>query len=358
MKHLLYFFLFLSVSAFSQITITSSDINAQFTPGNSSTSHTDTITSSVDIGQLGATSWDFSGLTSHLAFPFTAVDPASTPYHSSYPGTNIGSLSETNYNGVIADIYSYLSVNGSLNWHGTIIETEFDGMSTTISTTTDPSEPSAIFPFTNNSTIDNFNSERTVITETDGFPPFTSIITVERSIVVDAYGPMTLPGGTVVDALRIKEDELNIIQGPFPIYSRNIAYIFVTKDGSQLNVPSDTVQATTGVINNTASISWNESLTVDVELMEDPLTNYSLNQNYPNPFNTSTNIEYSIPKASLVRLKVFDVLGNEITTLVNQEQAAGIHHVNLSGSDLVNGIYFARITAGNFTRTIHMNLMK
>jgi len=69
------------------------------------------------------------------------------------------------------------------------------------------------------STVD-YNGVQTNVTEISGFPPFTLMTTVVETRLVDAYGPMTLPGGRIVDALRIKIDEINIIQGPFPIYSR------------------------------------------------------------------------------------------------------------------------------------------
>jgi hypothetical protein len=85
---------------------------------------------------------------------------------------------------------------------------------------------------------------------------------------------------------------------------------------------------------------------------------YSLLQNYPNPFNPSTNIEYSIPTESFVELKVYDVLGNEVATLVSEEQAAGVYRADFGSSELASGLYIARLTAGNFTKTIKMNLLK
>lgn len=357
MKRVLLFFAALSCTAFAQITINSSDISAQYTPGNSTTIHTDTLTQSVNIGQLGSTSWDFSGLTSHITFPINVVDPATTPYHSNFPGSNLGTWSQTIYFGVMADTYSYLSVNGSLNWHGSFSESEPLGLPTTIKITTNPLEPFAEFPFTYNSTI-NYNGERTTLTETQGFPPVSTISTVIRTSVVDAFGPMTLPGGNVVQALRIKEDEINIIQGPFPSYSRTISYTFIAKDGSQLSVPSDTTQPTTGVITNSASISWNGPLVTDVQQISGLPQDFSLKQNYPNPFNPSTNIEYSIPEASFVELKVYDVLGNEVAALVNEEQAAGTYKADFSGSGLASGLYIAKLQAGNYTKTIKMSLLK
>ncbi|MCZ7609994.1 MAG: T9SS type A sorting domain-containing protein [Ignavibacterium sp.] len=85
---------------------------------------------------------------------------------------------------------------------------------------------------------------------------------------------------------------------------------------------------------------------------------YLLYQNYPNPFNPTTNIEYSIPEASFVQLKVYDILGNEVATLVNEEQSAGIYRADFSGTDLASGLYIAKLQAGNYSKTIKMSLLK
>ena len=79
---------------------------------------------------------------------------------------------------------------------------------------------------------------------------------------------------------------------------------------------------------------------------------------YPNPFNPSTTIKYSIPKQSNVTLKVFDVLGSEVATLVNKEQPQGNYEVEFDGSELTSGIYFYRLQAGDFVETKKMILIK
>jgi hypothetical protein len=85
---------------------------------------------------------------------------------------------------------------------------------------------------------------------------------------------------------------------------------------------------------------------------------YSLGQNYPNPFNPSTNIEYSIPKGSDVTLKIYDILGKEVATLVNKQQDAGAYIVTWNASSNSSGVYFYRITAGSFVQTKRMTLTK
>lgn len=355
MKYIITIFLLFSFTTFAQITITSADINAQYTPGNSTTFRTDTIVNSINIGQLGSTSWDFSFLVPNPAYDIElmAVDPTSTPFHGSFPGSNLAGLSQFDFMGITADVYSYLSVNGSFNSHGNVIEAD-----TILTTTTfNPIEPVATFPFTFNSTII-YNGEQTSVTEFNGVPIFTSITTVICTTVVDAYGPMTLPGGRVVEALRIKEDEINIDQGPFPFYSRHVSYTFLAKDGSYVNVPSDTLQSVTGVINNTASVSWSDRFVSDVKIGETLPSNYLLQQNYPNPFNPSTTLEYSIPEQSFVELKVYDILGHEVATLVNEQRAAGVYRADFKATNLPSGMYIARITANEFTQVVKMTLLK
>jgi hypothetical protein len=85
---------------------------------------------------------------------------------------------------------------------------------------------------------------------------------------------------------------------------------------------------------------------------------YKLNQNYPNPFNPSTVIEYQLPENDNVIIKVYDVLGKEITTLVNEYQNAGRHKITFDASELSSGIYFYRMKAGNFIETKKMILMR
>ncbi len=85
---------------------------------------------------------------------------------------------------------------------------------------------------------------------------------------------------------------------------------------------------------------------------------HSLSQNFPNPFNPSTKINYSIKNKSFVTLKIFDVLGRAVQTLINKEQSQGNYEVEFDGSNLTSGIYFYRIQAGDFIETKKMLLMK
>jgi hypothetical protein len=85
---------------------------------------------------------------------------------------------------------------------------------------------------------------------------------------------------------------------------------------------------------------------------------YALEQNYPNPFNPSTVLSYTLPVSGRVSLKVFNVLGEEVASLVNEEKAAGSHKVNFNGANLASGVYFYTLRAGEFTTTRKMLLTK
>lgn len=88
------------------------------------------------------------------------------------------------------------------------------------------------------------------------------------------------------------------------------------------------------------------------------LNSFSLQQNYPNPFNPATIIKYNLPKNTFVTLKIFDVLGREVKTLVNEFQNSGIKEVNFDASSLTSGVYFYSITAGDFSDVKKMILAK
>jgi len=102
-------------------------------------------------------------------------------------------------------------------------------------------------------------------------------------------------------------------------------------------------------------------VTFPVTSVKDNIANpvkFDLEQNYPNPFNPTTTIRFTIPEKSLVTLKVFDMLGREVSTLVNEVKDAGTHTVKFAGKDLPSGMYLYTITAGNYTATKKMMLVK
>ncbi len=101
-----------------------------------------------------------------------------------------------------------------------------------------------------------------------------------------------------------------------------------------------------------------QSNITDVEDAEGLPNQYTLDQNYPNPFNPTTTIRFGIPKESNVKLKVYNSIGQEITTLVNEALKPGFHLVNFNASNIASGVYFYRIEADNFIEVKKLVLLK
>ena len=126
-------------------------------------------------------------------------------------------------------------------------------------------------------------------------------------------------------------------------------------------IQSDNIQEYQPVILEVKSLNSNNiDLLTDISQQE---LNYHLYSNYPNPFNPTTRIKYSIPQYARgemgeVSLKVYDVLGKEVATLINKEQPAGEYEVEFDGSNYSIGIYFYRIKSGSFIATRRIILLK
>jgi len=95
-----------------------------------------------------------------------------------------------------------------------------------------------------------------------------------------------------------------------------------------------------------------------IEKNSEVINSFKLEQNYPNPFNPSTIIRYVIPKAGIVSLKIFDVLGQEVKTLINEYKNVGSYSVNFNAERLASGVYFYHLKAGDFMQTKKMILLK
>lgn len=105
------------------------------------------------------------------------------------------------------------------------------------------------------------------------------------------------------------------------------------------------------------SVLVNISVTGIEENSSNPVS-IKLFENFPNPFNPSTTLRYSISEASFISIKVFDLIGNEITSLVNEEKSAGTYELNWDAVNLPSGVYLYQLKAGSFIETKKMVLMK
>ncbi|HSP87176.1 MAG TPA: T9SS type A sorting domain-containing protein, partial [Ignavibacteriaceae bacterium] len=98
--------------------------------------------------------------------------------------------------------------------------------------------------------------------------------------------------------------------------------------------------------------------TLDVEETENVGVEFELKQNFPNPFNPQTVISYQLKAGSFVSLKVYDVLGNEIADLVNEEKTAGVHEIEFHSTNLSSGVYFYQLKIDGFNETKKMIILK
>jgi hypothetical protein len=345
MKGLFLFLLFISYTSFAQITITTTDINNLFAVGNSATIHSYEGTT-FNIGSAGGgNNWDFTGLLSSETFNLLSVNPATTPHIGEFTGANIATYSQGDYEGNPAEIWSYLALNSALgNMGQAITSSAFPGI--IITSKNNPASIEMQLPMTyGNSWPQSYVNTFTI----PGLPPTTTNVAI--NVVVDAYGTMTLPGGANFEALRIRESMS--VSGVV-----SVNYSFLAKNGANVTVSAvDENPPISGVI-DIDWYDWNTPFTTDVEKISELPEDYRLSQNYPNPFNPTTNIEYSIPEASFVQIKVFDILGNEIATLVNEEQSAGTYRADFVADNLASGLYIAKLQAGNYSQTIKMSLLK
>ena len=129
---------------------------------------------------------------------------------------------------------------------------------------------------------------------------------------------------------------------------------------SRLTLCGDNLFVLAGPSYSTSKI-WKKSFyDVVTNVKEEKTTplNFSLSQNYPNPFNPTTTISYSIPESQNIELKVYDLLGNEVASLVNEYKTAGSYKVNFNANNLSSGIYFYKIKAGDFIQTKKLILLK
>ncbi len=309
----------------------------------------DVDTTGVNQGNSGANqTWNFSSinvLTDSAVFNW--VDPAATPYASSFPGAHIAEGNQIYY------MY-YTIVSGDLSNIGSGVGTPPTQLITTLT------DPEIIFriPFTyTNTYTDSFNG--TII---GGLFPVIRRGTITKT--ADAYGTIILPTGTYNNVLRINflQDITDSTSG-IPVVIRTVTDNYSWYTG-QYKYPifSITLSTIYTVADQTTTKSavittLNESVGV-VPIGNQVVSKYKLNQNYPNPFNPLTSITFDIVKTSDVKLVVYDALGREVAELVNQRLSNGSYKVDFNAANLTSGVYFYKLTTGDFSETKAMLLLK
>lgn len=185
------------------------------------------------------------------------------------------------------------------------------------------------------------NAVTSTVNEVDNTISFSWNATADSD--VDGYHVYLLEEGEFDSENSLGFSKSTNIDVPRPIEQGDYQYVVVAIDENRnYGQASDAVMVSFATSN---------------ELAELPVE-FQLSQNYPNPFNPTTNIAYSLPEASEVRLSVYDMVGREVATIVNGRKQAGNHTAQFDATNLSSGMYIYRIEAGSFTKTRQMMLIK
>jgi hypothetical protein len=182
--------------------------------------------------------------------------------------------------------------------------------------------------------------------------------------VTDNGGATNQTGGQITISDQPSRWTIEPASGNVPAgSSQNIRVTFNAQGLAEGNYQAQ-LNITSNGGNMTIPIAIFISTTVDVEEDDQNILSYRLNQNYPNPFNPSTKISWSIPVSGLVSLKIYNIEGSEVETLINEYKSSGNHEVIFdsnklkNGSSLPSGVYFYRLTSGNYSESKKFILLK
>ena len=334
--------------ASAQITITAADVASRFAVGNSIISHNDTLTTTIDVGGTGARTWNFGSLLSHTTSTLKSVAPASTPYINQFPGATHALETTGELQGISGTLYQYFVLSTNLLNPGRMGAGLPPYETITLKTTNTPPAVYYALPSTLGTNWTTTYTDSTTIT-LGIFGSTTTVDVYSEAYIVDAYGSMTMPGGSAFEALRLKGTE---------VYGTDtlVSYFFLSKEGAtvQVNVAGT---AHDGVI-TAGSISWTGPLSVDVKTVDAAPAEFALLQNYPNPFNPTTTITYQVPNTGIVSVKVYNMLGEEVATLVGGTRTPGTYSIRWDATNVPSGAYVVKMQSGEFTQSQRMMLLR
>ena len=289
---------------------------------NKSTDHGDTwLSNPVYVGdQPGGWDYTIAGLTRCNGLPVTDCDISGGAYNG-----NIYINFTDQRNGTTdTDVWIYRSTNGGTNW------------SNAIRVNDDPAGKQQFMSWM----------------DVDQVTGHIYIVYYDRraytNTQTDVYLAKSTDGGNTFQNTKISSSPFTPVTGFFGDYTNIVAHnnivrpIWTRLDGSTLSI-------WTALIDFTTTVQQTGNGAPD---------KYSLSQNYPNPFNPSTTITFAIPVSGLVNLKVYDLSGREVKSLVNESMNAGEYSVSFTGADLASGNYVYRLEAGAFVMTKKMVLVK
>jgi hypothetical protein len=239
-----------SISVSAQITITNSDFSNMFIVGSEITVRENTGGGIIDIGAPGGNNaWDFSQFQGNLEMNIAVINPATSPHINEFPDANVATYSLGDFEGDEGEIWSYSNLNGVFGNLGSAVTlTAQPGDLFTIKY--NPPRIESEIPLTFNSSWSETYAQTIYV---NGTTVLTSSVSI--SVIVDAYGIMTLPGGAIFDALRIRETMT--VDGMVT----TVSYSFLTKSGAQVTLnAADENPPTSGEI-AVETYTWNFEFT-------------------------------------------------------------------------------------------------
>ncbi len=342
---------------FAQIQITSNDVANTFAPGKAWQQETSPDTLTMNVGNASGSSqtWTipaniFSDTTVNIN-----ISPANTPYASYFPTATNAQYSNNHAfpgNGNTDTVYGYFRITPDTMW--TLgVATHVTGPGLDTAYIEKVNYVTAIFPL--------HYGEQFVEARDSLNYGFGSYQVTTLTLHFDAFGTITFPDGTF-NALRetqVGQTE-TYINGSLSSSTITHDFGWLTKSQGYFSAYIDTSAQISGdvTINHPIlNLIENYPTAVNENTSNIP-ENYKLFQNYPNPFNPTTTITYSLPKNSFVTLTIYDLLGREVATLVNEEKHSGTYKVTWNAQNKPSGIYFYKITAGGYSKINKMILLK
>jgi hypothetical protein len=301
-----------------------------------------TTGSGTELGQSNFT--EVRGLT---------IDPLTNILFGVIPGSTSSDIVRVNATG--GDAYTYLTLSGL----GFVIGLDFD----TTGTLYGALQNGGIY------TIDLSTGATTLVTTTVqltsiAFDPTTNELWATPRVLVGQKDKIFKIDLATGDTTVIGRTGFNVQTNDLAFDETGALYGVIggaTDIGKLISIDKTTAVGTeigeTGYT-NVQSLAYRTSGTSSIREEDDIPGTFSLEQNYPNPFNPNTKIEYKIAETGFVTLKVYDVVGNEIATLVNEQKPAGSYELQFDASSLTSGVYFYQLKASNFIQTKKMLLIK
>lgn len=348
--------------ASAQITISFEDFPTSL--GTVTISYSDTTDSiPVNVGSAGEDQrWDFSEIPSTcVEIIQQVVSPEeAAPYSDQFPEANYIIRGNIPISMMAIEGFKFQKISqDSLLWLGMAGDLIQPIPASGVSIVWAPPMVIAPLPLEYN---DSWSTSSTTSLSIFGLPVNVSVV---EEISVDAWGKIKLPLGDF-DCLRLRINSVSIVSSAF--YSdtiTTISYTWVVKDKGFVV----TIDSRDGETNPEFTLA--EGYTVLKEIItgvetpfgSSPLQDFSLFQNYPNPFNPGTTIQYQLPLTTHVTLKVYNLLGQEIRTLVDAHQSHGLYKFHWDGRDdlgrdVPSGVYIYKLRAGDHTTSRKMELIR